>query len=460
MDEKNVKDIELFIADNEENIVRDIGRLVAVNSVEGTAEVGAPFGRGPAEALSVGLRIASELGLETVNCDDMIGYAKLGDAEDYLATITHLDVVPAGEGWTGDPFRLRERDGFLIGRGVMDDKGPSVLCLYALKYLKERNIPLRYSVRAILGINEETGMNDVVYYLDNNKAPVFCFSPDSNFPVCVGEKGIYRGRILANCKTDKVVNIWGGVAANVIPGKCEALVKAEKLESSERVEAVFDAEKKLWHLTASGIGGHASLPAGTVNAIGVMVNYLLDSGILCGDEEELFKLLGMLHSAWDGSALGVAADDGLFEPLTIVGGVIGVKDGYIFQTVDCRYPTNTDGEKIAEGIGAKAGDIAQMVMDSDAVPFYIGLDNPAAKVCMDVYKAVTGESAKPYTMGGGTYARDFPNAASFGPEHPERPRPDFAGPIHGADEAASRAELMEALKVYILALLELEKLDF
>ena len=186
MNNKYTAGIDKFINDNRENIVRDIARLVAINSVEGKAEPGAPFGKGPKQALELGREICRELGLEAVNCEDKIGYGQIGDAEDYLATITHLDVVPVGEGWTGDPFTLREREGYIIGRGVMDDKGPSVLCLYALKYLKDAGVPLRYSIRALLGTNEETGMGDVEYYLDNYKAPVFCFSPDSGFPVCNG----------------------------------------------------------------------------------------------------------------------------------------------------------------------------------------------------------------------------------------------------------------------------------
>ena len=154
------------------------------------------------------------------------------------------------------------------------------------------------------------------------------------------------------------------------------------------------------------------------------------------------------------------ADDGNFEPLTIVGGVIGVENGRMFQTVDSRYPTTTSGEEIAAGIRAHAGEIAEVTVDHDSAPFYMSLDNPAVQVCVEAYNAVTGENAKPYTIGGGTYARHFPNAVAFGPEHPERPMPDFAGPIHGVDEAACKDWLLEALKVYILALIELEKLDF
>ena len=195
--EINLKDIDLFIEENKENILRDIARLVAVPSIEGEPEEGAPFGKEPEKALELALEIASELGLDTRNCEHYIGYAELPgeDKEKYIATVTHLDVVPVGEGWTKSPFEMWEKDGYIIGRGVMDDKGPSVVCLYALKYLKEKNIPLRYTVRALLGANEETGMGDVQYYLKNYPAPAFAFSPDSDFPVCNGEKGIYQGMI-------------------------------------------------------------------------------------------------------------------------------------------------------------------------------------------------------------------------------------------------------------------------
>ena len=236
-------------------------------------------------------------------------------------------------------------------------------------------------------------------------------------------------------------------------------MEAEKLENAERVK-VQELEPGLWRVSTTGLGGHASMPRGTVNAIGVLVDYLLAEGVGDENERRMLQLLQRLHSAWDGSGLGVQADDGLFEPLTIIGGVIGTEEGRLFQTLDSRYPTNTSGAKIAAAVQALAGDLAEVTVDRDAEPFYMSLDNPAVQVCINAYNAVTGENAKPYTIGGGTYARDFPNAVSFGPEHPERPVPAFAGPIHGVDEAASKAWLLEALKVYILALIELEKLDF
>ena len=456
MNEELRREIERFAEENTEAIFRDIARLVAVDSVEGEPAEGAPFGPGPRMALDLGLQIARELGLDTTDCEGRIGYACVGGSGDrYLATISHLDVVPVGDGWKEDPFTMREREGWIIGRGVMDDKGPSVLCLYALKYLKEKNIPLKYPVRALLGASEETGMGDVEYYLANYPAPLFCFSPDANFPLCNGEKGIYQGRILSKLPLGAILDMHGGVAPNVIPDKAEATVKAAALAGSEFVEAE-ELEPGVWHLLARGKGGHASLPAGTRNAIGVLVDYLLENKV--GDENDraFLSLIEKLHRAWDGTVLGVQADDGNFEPLTIVGGVIGVDNGRLFQTVDSRYPTTTSGEQIARTIRVLAGGIAEVTVDHDSAPFYMPLDNPAVQVCVRAYNDITGENARPYTIGGGTYARHFPNAVAFGPEHPERPMPDFAGPIHGVDEAACKAWLIEALKVYILALIELE----
>ena len=457
MDQKLMRDVAHFVEENKENVLRDIGRLVAIDSVMGEEKPGMPFGEGPAQALKLGLEIAGELGLEAHNCEDRMGYAQVGQGTDYLATITHLDVVPS-VGWAEDPFTLRRREGYIIGRGVLDDKGPSVLCLYALKYLKDSGMPLRYPVRALLGINEENHMADLDYYLANYKAPLFCFSPDANFPLCNGEKGIFHGKVVSWLPMKRVKDIRGGVAANVIPDLAEAWVEAEKLSSTERVTA--QREGDCWHLTAKGIGGHASAPEGTVNAIGVLVDYILEQGILSGAEEDFFYGLQRLHSDPYGVNLGLDTEDMIFTPLTIVGGVIGMEEGHVFQTVDCRYPTTSSGQDIVAQLTGNWGELAQVHVLSDDKPFYMALDNPAVQVCVDTYNAVTGEQAQPYTIGGGTYARHFPNAVSFGPEHPERPAPDFAGPIHGVDEAANIDWLMEALQIYILALIELEKLDY
>ena len=150
--------IDAFIAANKEQLLKDIAALVSINSVEGTPEEGAPYGAGPRAALDKTLELAAGMGLATRNCEGHIGYAELAgaDAEKYLATICHVDVVPVGNGWTADPFTMRIQDGWLLGRGVADDKGPMVATLYALKFLKEEGVSLRYPIRALVGDNEET----------------------------------------------------------------------------------------------------------------------------------------------------------------------------------------------------------------------------------------------------------------------------------------------------------------
>ena len=258
--------IEAFVRANEENVIRDIKRLVDIPSVAGTPEPGAPNGAGPAAALKEALALAGEMGLATGEFEGHMGWAELpGSTDKQIATITHMDVVPAGNGWTGDPFNMRVQDGWLIGRGVADDKGPGVLCLYALKFLKENNVPLKYSVRALLGTSEETGMEDVDRYLAGNRAPDFCFSPDAEFPVCNGEKGHFRADLVSPVCGGQVLAFEGGVAFNAVPDRAAALVRAEGLLPAENITLEPGEEAGTVWVRGWGKSGHAAMPEGTVN---------------------------------------------------------------------------------------------------------------------------------------------------------------------------------------------------
>ena len=128
--------------------------------------------------------------------------------------------------------------------------------------------------------------------------------------------------------------------------------------------------------------------------------------------------------------------------------------------VDRNGATCTNGEKLTAQITAALGEGAKLEDVDAAEPFYIEADSPAIRACIDTYNEVTGENATPFTMGGGTYARHFPYAVSFGPEHEDVKLPEFGGPMHGANEAAPIDKLLEAVKIYILALLRLEEIDF
>ena len=457
--------VDNFVAENAENIARDIKRLVDIPSVEQPAEEGAPFGTGPKQALAEALKIAREMGLETGNAENYMGWAEVkGRGDKTVATITHLDVVPAGNGWDSDPFCMERREGWLIGRGVSDDKGPSVLCLYVAKFLKEQGITPRHNFRVLLGCNEETGMQDVEYYLEHFDAPDFCFSPDAEFPVCNGEKGVYSADLISDVLNGNIVAFEGGVASNAVPDLAHCVIKADAaaLPAADRI-TVSDAGNGLARIEAKGKAGHAASPAGTINAIGLVVDYLLDNGLCTEKENEYLRLLRKLFAATDGSVIGIASDDGLFDPLTVIGGTICMEEGRLIQNLTSRYPTSTSGDTITAQLTAAAAGAATVKASRASEPFYISADHPAIQALLGVYNEVTGEDAKPFTMGGGTYARHFPLAVSFGPEAAlgQMPAdlPSFVGSIHGPNEAVSLDHLCKALKIYIYSLLALQEVD-
>ena len=374
--------------------------------------------RGPRAALDKALEIAAELGLETYNAEGYIGWAQTGPiagGQKYLATITHTDVVPEGNGWDADPYTVRVRDGWLLGRGVSDDKGPGILCLYALKYLKDSGIELKYPVRALLGTNEETNMHDVDYYAAHYPMPAFCFTPDAEFPVCNGEKGGFNGEIVSpKLENGVILDFQGGVARNAVPDRafCTVRVAPDAIECTEGVTKEA-GENGATVLRGQGKSGHAAMPAGTVNAISLLVDCLLHNHIGTEAEQAYLRVLQKLHAATDGSAVGIAADDGLFDPLTIIGGTIGQEDGVIRQSFDCRYPTNTDPEKMTAALEQVCGTAAHLENLTSRVPFYIAADSPAIQTLINTYNEVTGEQQTPFTMGGGTYAAALPLCGQF-----------------------------------------------
>ena len=344
---------------------------------------------------------------------------------------------------------------------MSDDKGPGILCLYALKYLKDSGIELKYPVRALLGTNEETNMHDVDYYAAHYPMPAFCFTPDAEFPVCNGEKGGFNGEIVSpKLENGVILDFQGGVARNAVPDRafCTVRVAPDAIECTEGVTKEA-GENGATVLRGQGKSGHAAMPAGTVNAISLLVDCLLHNHIGTEAEQAYLRVLQKLHAATDGSAVGIAADDGLFDPLTIIGGTIGQEDGVIRQSFDCRYPTNTDPEKMTAALEQVCGTAAHLENLTSRVPFYIAADSPAIQTLINTYNEVTGEQQTPFTMGGGTYARHFPYAVSFGPEHTDVAIPAFAGPMHGANEGAPFEKLIEALKIYILALLRLQDVE-
>ena len=82
------------IHDLSDEMITNIGRLVAIDSQLGMPGEGKPFGEGPAEALKEGLKIAEELGFKTVNLDNYCGYAEMGEGEEIVGIAGRVQKVP------------------------------------------------------------------------------------------------------------------------------------------------------------------------------------------------------------------------------------------------------------------------------------------------------------------------------------------------------------------------------
>ena len=458
--------IDAYVDEVWPDVLDDIAALVAVPSVADAskAEPGAPHGPEAKRALTVALEMCRKRGLEPYDLDGWMGYADLkGTSDTQIATIAHVDVVPAGTGGTQDPVTKTRCDGYLIGRGVIDDKGPFVLTAYMAHYFARQGAELPYTLRVMVGSDEEVSMTDIEHYQGLFEDPAFLFTPDAEFPVCCGEKGRVGGTFVSERFEDgRIVAFEGGTVSNAVPGLASVTVRADAaaLPAAEGID-VEDAGDGTARLTAHGVGGHASLPAGTKNAIGMLVTYLLANGLASEQERAFLGLLEKVFASTDGSTLGIAATDDLFDPLTCIGGTICMVDGHLEQTIDSRYPKSITGAEIAERLSALAEDHgATFVLGSDSVPFYIDPANPAVTALVDAYNEFTGKQAKPFTIGGGTYARHFKNAVSFGPEEPGEPVPDWVGPMHGADEGVSEELMKRSLKIYIYALAKLMELKF
>lgn len=453
--------IDTFIQRSREDILRDMKTLVEIKSVQEAPSPGAPFGPGPRRALDAALKIAGDMGLSTRNCEGYAGYADLsGQSEQQILLVTHLDVVPEGSGWTQDPFHMTLREGFAVGRGTADDKGPAVITLYAAKFFLEQGVALPYTLRILFGTNEETGMRDMDHYLAHYPQPAFCFSPDARFPVGYAEKGGYSGWLVSGPLEGRLEAFFGGEAKNMVPDQAFAVVRTERTGLPDTENVTVQAENGRVRIEGRGKAGHVAGPQGSVNAIGLVVDYLLANGLCAPREEQALRMLRTLHGDTDGTGLGVSSRDDVFGPLTCVGGMIRLSQGRLRQSVDIRYPASMNDTKLGAALSALAESAGgSFEVDSIRVPFCIDPNSPEIRTLTDTYNELENRADPPFTMGGGTYARRFANGISFGPGQLGRPRPSWAGAPHGPDEAMEMEQLYKALRIYILAIARLMKLD-
>ena len=463
MNDELQREIDLYLEHHWDDVIADLESLVSIESVESLDEAapGAPYGPGPRAALTKALDIAMGMGLEAHDCEGHIGFADLvGKSETQLGIIGHVDVVPAGPGWNFEPFAVTRKGGYLLGRGVADDKGPIVTALHAVKFWHDKGDLLPYTIRVLFGANEETNMKDVRYYRARYADPAFLFTPDAEFPVCYGEAGICSGMMTSpKIEGGSIAFMEGGVAVNAVPGLARATVTCDhELVPTDKVSVEREGCAVL--LRAQGKSAHASTPHLGENAIDILAEYLLSNVPLTHEESTFLQLVRKVTSCPDGSGLGVRAKDEHFGSLTVVGGTIRLNDGRLCMSIDFRYPTtitSSEIERRVKEVATASG--AHFEMQHDKEPFLMDPDSPAVRALLDAYNEATGERAAPFTMKGGTYARVFTTGVSFGPEKPWEKKPGWVGSMHGPDEGIREDLLKQAFAIYVRTIGKLMMLD-
>ena len=462
------KEIEGFIDSHRQEMIEDICKLCRINSEKMPYTEGKPYGEGAFDALHAALAMMEEYGFSITNYDNYVGTADLNDKERQLDILAHLDVVPAGEGWTvTEPFEPVEKDGKLYGRGTADDKGPAVAALYAMRAIKELNIPVKKNVRLILGTDEECGSSDIeVYYKREQEAPM-TFSPDAAFPVINIEKGRIPGGFTASFAASealpKIVSIDAGIKVNVVPGKAKAVVAgldmdvltaaADEAEKKTGVSFTFGETKGGMQITAEGKGAHASTPDEGVNALTGLLLYLTSLPLADSPQLTAIRSLATLfpHGDTRGKAVGIAMEDGLSGPLTLALDMLTADDTHLEGAFDCRACLCATEENSLDVIRARMAEEG-LTLNADQMtpPHHVDGNSHFVKTLLKAYEEYTGLKGSCQSTGGGTYVHHLKNGVAFGAS-----MPGTDNKMHGADEFAVIDELLTSAKIFAQVIADL-----
>jgi succinyl-diaminopimelate desuccinylase len=458
-----------WIEAHRQEIVETTQALLRIPSVEGTPAPGAPFGAETRQALDYALRVTERYGLTSKNLDGYAAHAEWtapGVAPDapIVGALAHVDVVPAGEGWSHPPFGAEIAGGKIYARGVTDDKGPAMAALWALLAVKECAVPLTRRIRLILGANEESGFGCVKHYFAHEEMPVTGFTPDAMFPLVYAEKGIANAVLTRPAPPEgghiHIASLSGGQRPNMVPDTAEAVLEGSMPRAAviARLNAVVGVTTEEMaggkiRVTAKGVSAHGSTPENGVNAVAVLCDALL----LLDHEEDQIAVIRQIR-AWAedtaGGTLGIAGRDDVAGPLTSNLGVAALENGQASLTFNIRYPVMWNSETLRACLEAGiAGSGWSLDSLTDQAPLYVPLDDPLVATLLQVYRDETGDETAPLTMGGGTYARSMRKGIAFGPAFRDADPAD--GGAHEKDECWPVEHLIRAAKIYARALARL-----
>ena len=428
-----MSEIRKYLESHKDEMLGLLSELVAIPSVQGEALEGKPFGEEPARALAFMLEKCREYGFAVENVDNYAGSADFGAPEPELAILSHLDVVPAGSGWSSDPFTLTADGDKLIGRGAIDDKGPAVAALFALRAVRELGIPLKKGVRLIFGTNEENGSADLAYYRSKRELPPMVFTPDGEYPVINAEKGMLRVYFSAPFNNGAIYD-EGGVI-NAVPQLCSYDVR---LEENGDVSLNYDKMK--------GVSAHASTPEKGENAITKFLTFNNYGVPMLKKLAELFP-----HGEFNGKSCGLGFSDPISGEMTCVLSILYTKEGRLHGGIDIRFPLDRQKAEISDIICGKLREAGFDIDSCEGVePHCTDENSTFVQALLKTYERVTGEKGRCIAIGGGTYVHEIEGGVAFGAEFPGK---DYH--MHSPDEFITVGELLKNAELMAEAIIEI-----
>lgn len=462
--------ISKYIEENQEKILNTICALIKIPSIsiEDSSIPEKPFGENCAKALDYTLNLAQEMGFKTKNIDGYCGYIEFGEGEEILGIIGHLDVVPAGDGWTKcEPFEPIIDDGKLYGRGAIDDKGPVIAALYAMKYVMNR-INVKKRVRLILGLNEEASWKCIEYYKEHEELPTIGFSPDANFPCIYAEKGFLNAYLDSQIPDEHNIKIKSLIcdnAINIVPKYAEATIEISNLDISKIESDISDIiTKHNFHinierqgdeslkLTSNGVSAHSAHPDLGINALSRLL-IVLDE-ILVANNIKIPILDFMdkkINTTLYGENLNINCSDESGN-LTLNVSNAKFEHNNLRIGLNIRIPVTIYAsiikQKITDAILESNNIFIKFADEKPAL--YVPKTNYLVTTLCNIFNNVTGQNAEPLTCSGATYARAFKNVVSFGCNMPGN-----IDMCHQADEYINIKDLFTSIEIYIRAIWKL-----
>lgn len=454
-----------YIDNKKEEMIENLQKLIQIPSVyEESSNPKKPFGENANKALEYMLDLGKKMGFRTKNIDGYCGYIEFGEGDELLGLIGHLDVVPVNDGWTYPPFSATIVNGKIFGRGAIDDKGPVMASLYAMKAVMDTK-KVHKRVRLIVGLNEENDWKCIEYYKKHEEAPTIGFSPDADFPCIYAEKSIITSNISMEYsgQNDKIQIIdidCNNNPDNVVPKICKVKLKAENY-NLEDIEKIIEKHKfkieinktnEGLELVSHGLEAHAAHPDFGINAISQMIIVLNEIFIKNNIQNEFFDFFNKyINTDYNGKLLEINYPDESGN-LTLNVGKFSLKNNKISINMNIRIPIHTEIEKVEEKFKQALENYKKLNYErlETENSLYVSKDSYLVKTLCRIFNEENHSNLEPIAIGGATYARAFKNCISFGAN-----MPGAKDMCHQADEFISIDNLIFAAKVYARAISEL-----